>query len=148
MTLETYLIFLFSLLFLYRSARCFFFFDLDTISQYFQMYFLINYAKPSNWADTDCICVVYVYLQAPPFLIYKKYFKMSGISLLSYVLIFQMFCHFNWWQCMFIYLEDNSLRQSNKRKSTVLNKLASHWPIKVLFQYTDIDLYVHLNINI
>lgn len=49
---------------------------------------------------------------------------------------------------MYIYLEDNSLRQSNKRKSTVLNKLASHWPIKVLFQYTDIDLYVHLNINI
>ena len=49
---------------------------------------------------------------------------------------------------MHVYLEDNSLRQSNKRKSTVLNKLASHWPIKVLFQYTDIDLYVHLNINI
>lgn len=50
---------------------------------------------------------------------------------------------------MYIYLEDNLLRQSNKRKKLlVLNKLASHWPIKVLFQYADIDLYVHLNINI
>lgn len=34
---------------------------------------------------------------------------------------------------MHVYLEDNSLRQSNKRKSTVLNKLASHGPIKVHF---------------
>lgn len=34
---------------------------------------------------------------------------------------------------MHVYLEENTLRQGNKRKGTVLNKLDSHWPIQVHF---------------